>query len=487
MQPYTPRKKPEFPVPISSQAVREIFSRADDLTERTLQVGQETLTVFFIDGLTASGMISEYVIWPVMQNLGGKSQEEMFSLALRGQAYNAAAKEAEDMDALCSLLLNGFCIVVFDTINKALAFETKTPEKRSPAPPQTEGTVKGAKDAFTETNRTNTSLIRRHLRSTRLQVEETVVGRKTRTNVSVLSLRGLTDPKLLEMVKSRLDNIDVDGFLSPSMVEEYLTGARKTAFPLTQYTERTDKFCQGLLAGQVGVIVDGLPLGFLLPVDLGLIMTSQEDVGENYLVASFVRCIRYIAMLVALLLPALYVAMAQFHPAMIPTRLLLAMIESKKNVPFPTVFEVLGLLIAFELLQEAGLHLPRSIGHTVSIIGGLVVGTAAVEASLISPGALVAVSVAGICGFAVPNKDFGDGLRLWRIILSLCAAILGLYGLTLGAICLLVHLGSLTSCSRPYLAPFSSASSEGAILRRRLITKKFRDPKLRPQDKRNKR
>jgi len=487
MQPHTPRKDPEFPMPISAAAVRDIFCHADDLTERQLQVGEERLTAFFIDGLTASGMISEYIFWPLVQNFAGKTQEEIYALALRGHAYNATAKAAEDMDTLCSLLLNGFCIVVFDKLRKAIAFETKTVEKRSPAPPQTEGTVKGAKDAFTETNRTNTSLVRRHLRSTRLQVQETVVGRKTRTNVSLLSLQGLTDPNLLESVRRRLDNIDTDGFLSPAAVEEYLTGARKSAFPLLQYTERTDKFCQGLLAGQVGVIVDGLPLGYLLPVDTGILMTSQEDIGENYQTASAVRVIRYIAALVALLLPALYVAMARFHPAMIPTRLLTAIIESKKNVPFPTVFEVLGLLVAFELLQEAGLHLPRPIGHTVSIIGGLVVGTAAVEASLISPAALIVVSVAGICGFAVPNKDFGDAVRIWRFVLTLCAALVGLYGLTLGVICLLVHLGSLSSCGRPYLAPFSSASAEGAILRRRLMTKKFRDPALKTQDKRRRR
>lgn len=487
MQPFTPRKVPEYPVPISSEAVRQIFSCADDLTERQLQVGAERLYLFFIDGLTTASQISDFVVAPVVDRLAGKTQKEMYRDALQGQAYNAAAKECEDMDTLCALLLNGFCILVFDTLNRALAFETKTGEKRMPAPPQTEGTVKGAKDAFTETNRSNTSLVRRHLRSTRLKVEETVVGRKTRTNVSVLYLQDLTDPQLVLAVKQRLDAIDAEGFLSPAAVEEYLTGSRKTAFPLLQYTERTDKFCQGLLAGQVGVIVDGLPLGYLLPVDLGMLMTSQEDRGENYLVASCLRVIRYLALLVSLGLPALYVAMAQFHPAMIPTKLLLAIIESKKSVPFPTVLEVLGLLVAFELLQEAGLHLPRPIGHTVSIIGGLVVGTAAVEASLISPAALIVVSVAGICGFAVPNKDFGDAIRIWRFLFTLCAVLLGLFGLTVGLICLLLHLGALTSCQKPYLAPFSSASGEGAVLRRRLITKKFRDPDLHPRDKRNQR
>ena len=474
-------------MPVSVEAVKKIFRHADDLVERRLRVGEHLLTAFFIDGLTASGMISEYIFWPMVNHLERASQEEMYGRCLEGQAYNAVAKPCEDMDMLVRFLVNGFCVVIFPALNKALAFEVKTVEKRSPSAPQVENTVKGAKDAFTETNRTNTSLVRRHLRSPRLRVQETVVGRKSLTNVSVLSVEGLTDPELVEMVRRRLDAIDIDGFLSPAAVEEYLTGSRPTAFPLLQYTERTDRFCQGLLSGQVGVIVDGLPLGYLMPVDVGLLMTSQEDRGTDYIAASAIRAIRYIALIAALLLPALYVAMAQFHPAMIPTKLLRAIIQSKENVPFPTVWEVLGLLVAFELLQEAGLHLPQSIGHTVSIIGGLVVGMAAVEANLISPAALIVVSVAGICGFAVPGKDFSDAIRVWRFVLTICAAVLGLYGLTLGLICLLVHLGGLNSCGRPYLTPFSSVSADGAVLRRRLVSRKFRNPALHPRDKRNQR
>jgi hypothetical protein len=271
------------------------------------------------------------------------------------------------------------------------------------------------------------------------------------------------------MVRRRLQSLDGTAYVSPAAVEESLTGGRTTAFPLVQYTERTDHFCQGLLSGQVGIIVDGLPLGYLLPVDVGRFLSAQEDLSVDYLTASAVRIIRCTALLTALLLPALYIAMAQFAPSMIPTRLLEAIIRSKENVPFPTVLEVLGLLVAFELLQEAGLHLPRSVGHTVSILGGLVVGTAAVEASFISPAALVVVAVAGICGFAMPGTDFADALRLWRFALGICAAVAGLYGLTLGIVCLAVHLGSLTPCGRPYLMPVSSLRMGGVLLRRRLV------------------
>ena len=474
MQPYTPPPRPAYTGPITAQRIREIFGHAADFVARDLRVGSVTATAFFIDGLTSGSEIADFVLKPI-SDLRETDPTRLLARCLDGTVYTAVADPCGDLDTVCQKLTNGFCVVVFPGVtDKAVAFEVKTGEKRSPSPPEVENTVKGAKDAFTETSRTNTSLIRRHLRTAELAVWETVVGRKSHTNLSVLSLRGLTDPALLERVKARVEAMDPDGLLSPAAVEEYLTGSRRTAFPLLQYTERTDRFCQGLLSGQVGVLVDGLPLGYLLPVNVGRLMTSPEDVGTDYVTASAVRVLRYLALLISLLLPALYVAMAQFHPAMIPTLLLRAIIESKARVPFPTVAEVLGLLAAFELLQEAGLHLPRSIGHTVSIIGGLVVGTAAVEARLISPAALIVVSVAGICGFALPGPDFSNAVRIWRFVLTLCAALAGLFGLTLGGIVLLIRLGALESCGRAYLAPFSALASGGALLRRRLVTRKQR-------------
>ena len=211
----------------------------------------------------------------------------------------------------------------------------------------------------------------RHLRTPELQLYETVVGRRSLTNVAIVSIRGLTSKELVRRLKQRLAEIDIDGMVSPASVEEYVTGSRATPFPLIQYTERTDKFCQGLLDGRVGLLVDGLPQGYLLPVNIGYLMQTPEDRGVDYISGTCVRCIRYLALLISLLLPAVYVAMTMFHPEMIPDALLQSIIESKKAVPFATVLEVLGLLIAFELLQEAGISLPQSIGQTISIIGGL--------------------------------------------------------------------------------------------------------------------
>ena len=470
---------------ISDETISAIFAGAGDFNRRELLVGSHTLYLYAIDGLTSGGDISEFVVKPLLQDTSALTIQALYHRALSSTVYNSVAESCPDLNTVAMKLVNGYSVVLFG--DQAIAFETKTGEKRSPSAPEVENTVKGPKDAFTETIRTNTSLLRRHLRSPALRLYETQVGRRSLTNVSVAYLDGLTNPEMVENVKRRLSEIDIDGFVTPSAVEEYMTGSRPTAFPLLQYTERTDRFAQALLDGRIGLLVDGLPLGYLLPVDLGYLMTSAEDRGTDYLSASAIRILRYAAMLVSLFLPALYVAMAAFHPEMLPTQLLESVIESKQAVPFPTIFEVLGLLVAFELLQEASVSLPQSIGQSLSIIGGLVVGTAAVDAKIISPAALIVVAAAGIAGFAMPGRSFAAALRLWRFVLAVLASLMGLFGLTLGALGLLVHLAGLESMGVEYLAPFSAVSGQRAILRRRLKDRKFRDSNLYPLDVQNQR
>lgn len=465
----------EYPKGISADHVKQVFAGAADMVIRPLKLGEYGATAFFIDGLTSGSEIADFILHPVTTLLHG-TEEEMLAQCLDGTVYSAVAEMVENLEDLCKKLVNGFCVLVFDGLETAVAFEAKTGEKRSPSPPEVENTVKGPKDAFTETVRTNTSLLRRHLRSPFLRLYETQVGRQTLTNVSVVWLEGVTDPSLVQRMQERLNRIEIDGLLTPASVEETVTGARKTAFPLLHYTERTDQFSHGILKGQVGLLVDGLPLGYLMPVSLSGFLSSPEDWGMDYVSASLVRVFRCAALLVSLLLPALYAAMAAFHQEMIPTKLLQAIIESKQQVPFPTLFEVLGLLVAFEILQEAGIHLPQSLGQTVSIIGGLVVGSAAVEAKLISPAALIVVAVAGICGFAIPGRELADAIRVWRLVLTVCAALAGLFGMTVGLIVLLLHLGTLESFGLSYLRPFDRVRSGGVILRHPIQGKKEQNP-----------
>ena len=430
------------------------FAGAADFTVRELEAAGVGCTLLFLDGLCSGAEIAEFVIRPLGQLSGPLAPPPLLDWALAGGVEAASASRCADAEDAEAKLLNGFCVLVVLGAGAA-AFEVKSGEKRGPSEPEVESTTRGPKDAFTETARTNTALLRRHLRTAKLRIWETAVGSVSRTNLSLLWLEGAADPETVERMKTRLLTLDAGELLTPAAVERLLPGNRRTAVPLLQYTERTDRLAAGLLAGRVGIFADGLPVAYLAPVNLGWLLQAAEDKDTDRLSARFLKVLRLGALVCALLLPALYVAMAAFHQEMLPTQLLEAVIESKKNVPFPTVLEVLGLLAAFELLQEAGLSAPKAVSQPVSIIGGLVVGSAAVEASLISPAALIVTAAAGICGFALPGKSLVDAVRLARFALTLCAALAGLCGLTLALLALLIHLSGLESFGRAWLAPFS--------------------------------
>ena len=439
---------------IFAEELKKRFAGAADFTLRELRAAGVDCSLCFLDGLCAGSEIAEFVIRPLGRLSGSLAPSALLDWALNSGVEAASASLCADLEDAEDKLLGGFCVLVVPGAGAA-AFELKSGEKRGISEPEVESTTRGPKDAFTETARTNTALLRRHLRSPRLKLWETAVGSVSRTPVSLLWLEGTADPKIVARMQARLEEIDTQELLTPAAVEQLLPGCRSSLFPLLQYTERTDKFAAGLLAGRVGLFVEGLPVGYLAPVNLGWLLQAAEDRDTDPLSARFLKVLRLVALGCALLLPGLYVAMAAFHQEMLPTQLLEAIIESKRKVPFPTVLEVLGLLGAFELLQEAGLSAPKAVSQPVSIIGGLVVGTAAVEANLISPAALIIVSAAGICGFALPGKSFADAVRICRFGLTLCAALAGLYGLTLGFLALLVALARLDSFGKAYLAPYS--------------------------------
>lgn len=489
-----PLRLPRFPERISFAYVRQILGASSDFNSTLIFIGGDRRVqarLCFIDGIVSSEGVARDVLRPATDPErfeGVISEEEAAERIVHGAVFNFNVRRRDKTDDLINDLLSGFCALVFDGLGAAVTFETRTGDKRPVEQPTMERAVKGAKDSFNETYRVNTSLLRRKLRDPALRIEEHSVGRRSLSRVGIIYVEGLTDTDFVASLRSRVEEMDIDAVLSTGSIEEYIAGHRRTLFPQLIMTERPDKFAMGLMEGRAGLLVDGLPVGFLLPGNISDFFRVPEDNSLHWAVASLLTVLRYIALLIGVLLPAVYVAVTMYQPQMMPVKLLVSIIESRQTVPFSTAAEVLGMLVVFELLQEAGLRLPQNVGNTVSIIGGLVVGQSAVEAKVISPVVVIIVALAGITGFTVPNHDMASALRVCRLGAVLLALVSGLYGVLFGSALLLYHLCSLETFGVAYMQPFAGAGASGpwrAMVKPPLKAGKRRKPFLRPMDVRN--
>jgi len=287
-------------------------------------------------------------------------------------------------------------------------------------------------------------------------------------------------------VKQRLEAIDIDRVLDAGVIEGAIVDDKYSAFPQIQYTERIDRFCASLVEGRAGILIEGLPTAYIVPGTLLQFLQAPDDYSFQFIIASIVRFIRFMSMFITLILPGFYISITSFHPEMLPAELAFSIVASRVGVPFPMFVEVLILLLAFELLIEAGVRLPKVIGQTVSIVGGLVVGQAAVEAKLVSPATVMIIAITAIAGFLMPNQDFSNAIRLWRLILAIFGSITGMFGLTFGLIFLLYHWCRIETFGVPYLDPFVANEDEqlqDTIFRLPLFTMKKRPSSLDSKNK----
>lgn len=473
---------------VSVSGLFESFGGSADLLSEELLLGGfagKSVTLVYLGGLTDPQAISETVVKP-MTDPARFPKELMpaaaLELALRGLVYGIAPEKREKTQDVRESLLSGSCAVVFETEGAALTFPVPAQEKRAVDSPKEEKVVKGPKDGFVETLSVNSALVRKKLCSEKLRFSETKVGELSRSKVYVAYIDGVASQKLIERVERKLGSLSPEALLSASQLSEgLLTDSPSSPFPRVIITERPDKFALNLVEGRVGLLADGLPMGFLFPGTFSQFMKTPEDNSGHWIFSSFLTLIRYFAFIVSSLAPALYVAVTMYHREMIPARLMQSIIDSKAFVPFPTALEVIGMLLAFDLLHEAGIRLPTPIGQTVSIIGGLIVGQSAVEARVVSPVVVVIIAFSGIAGYTMPDQDMYSAIRILRFTLTVSAAVLGSYGIALVSALWIMHLAGLESFGTPYMSPFAGGGGRHllrALLRFPMPKKRDREPEL---------
>lgn len=457
---------PKYQGEVNLENVQKIFTDCADFATRRVLVNDDInrpVDSCFLIGMVRNERMNDYVLRPLAQDerLRGGTTEDCWRLLLDGALYNMFAQERTTLDEVAGDLVLGCCALFFPHRAGAITLFVATEEKRGVGEPSNEPALKGARESFVESLRTNTSMVRRKMRAPGVKMREVIVGRHTLTPVDILWIDGIADINTVNLVEEQLKQIDIDGVETTGNIEEYLVNRRDTPFPLMLFTQRPDRFCGGLMEGRIGVLAEGLPLGYLLPATIDQFFRTSQDKSWNWLVASCLMMLRYFCAVISVILPALYIALVTFHPEAIPVKLALSIGAAKENVPFSTIFEVLIMLIAFEVLQEAGLRLPAPIGATVSILGGLVVGNAAVEALIVSPVVLIVVAISGIAGYTQPSQDFSGALRLGRFLLAILASVAGLFGLIFGVVALIRHLAGLETFGTPYLAPFTLGAGQG--------------------------
>jgi len=460
-----------------------------DIIIREFVIGNPGVRAFtvYLEGISERNTVNFAILEPLMllSYIEGPLPEEknVFDLVKDKLLPGNQVKEHDKIQPLVQATLVGDTALFIDGQNKGLVIESKGWDRRSPDKPITEQVLRGSQEGFVETLRTNTTLIRRRLRTPALVTEIVQVGALSKVDAAIIYIDGIANPKLIDEVKRRIDSINTDFLPESSMLEDFIDDFPGSVFPGGMPTERPDRAAAFLAEGHVVILVDNSPFALILPATFFAMMHAAEDYYVKPLLGTFLRLIRAVSLFLALLAPAFYIAIANYHQEMIPTDLMLSIAASRETVPFPIILEVLLMEFSFELIREAGIRIPGPIGPTIGIVGALILGQAAVQASIVSPILVIVVALTALSSFAIPNLNLTFSIRVLRFGFILAASVLGLYGIALALFVLIIHLTSLKSFGVPYMSPVAPHRPSGDVITRIPLYQARRRPQfLRPLD-----
>ncbi|MGO4546435.1 spore germination protein [Paenibacillus sp. 2TAB23] len=428
----------------------DIIIRQFEMGENRAQAG-----AVYLDGITDKNIVNQFILHSLMidANTGVRLNHEQSELSFIHDHVLTVGEVCvlNDWDSIILSVLSGNTVIFVENSIEAVSGNTKGGEQRSITEPSTQVVIRGPKEGFTESIGTNVSLVRRRIKSANLRLEPFKLGIHTQTSVAIMYIQGTVDDKLVQEIRNRIQNIQIEALAGSEHLEELIQDQRMTPFSTILNTERPDTVAGHMLEGRIAIFIDGTPFNLIAPVTFYMNFESVEDYYQRPEAAAAILFLRYAALIISLFGPSIYIAAITFHQEMIPTSLLLSLAAQRESVPIPAFIEALIMEFTFEILREAGIRMPRAIGQAVSIVGALVLGQAAVEAGIISSAMVIVVALTGISSFATPSYNMALSIRLIRFSLMCAAALLGFYGIAIFSIILLGHMCSLTSLGIPYM------------------------------------
>lgn len=447
----------------NEKRVRERLKDCGDIKIRPMRLGEEkkvSCLMVYIESATANMMLDDSALGKMISHFWEISPEQIQSFVEYNSLGIADVKKLTTMTDVWEGILAGDAVFFLDGFDKAMKISSSGYPGMGVTEVELEKVLRGSKEGFSDSAKTNSALIRKRLRDTRLKVVEFFVGQRSHTLIQMVYMEDLVQEEFLEQVKERLSAFEIDGILDSGMLEQLTEDSWISPFPQYQTTERPDRAAQEILNGKVVLLCDNSPVALVLPGIFHSFMESSEDWYNRFQMASFLRFLRYIALGAATLLPGFYLAVIRFHTQILPSNMILSFAQAREGVPFSSLAELLLLEVSFELIREAGVRIPGALGNAMGIVGGLIVGSAAVEANLVSPIVVMVVAVTALGSLAIPNEEFASAFRLLKYLFLFLGGYLGIFGLVIGLYVVLSHLAGLLSFGIPYLTPFVKQSPE---------------------------
>jgi hypothetical protein len=456
----------------NKKIIMEVLNNSSDIIFREICIEgtSHRVLIVYISGMVNEDITSNQVLMPLMIESRNINFENGISISVLSDSILTSAKvrEANCFDELILSLFSGETLLFLDKSEQSIIIGSRGGERRSIEDPKTEQTIRGSREGFVEDIETNLVLIRRRVKDPNLVIETFRVGERSQTEISIVYIKGIINNEIPEEIRRRIRQIDTDGIIGSAQIEQFIEKHKWTLLPQVMPTERPDRLAINLFEGRLGIIVDGSPFVSIIPTTFGLFLNSSEDFLERSAFSSFVRLIRYFGFFIATTLPAAYLSLVTFHPGMIPTALVTSITATRAGVPFPIVAEVLMMEFTLDILQEASIRLPKPMGQTIGIVGGLVIGQAVVQAGIVSPIIVIIVAMTAITSFAIPIYSLVLSTRIIRILLILASTVLGIYGIGIAWIIGIIHAASLEDFGVRYLgdySPYKMESIKDTILR----------------------